>query len=609
MSTLSRTTRAIPLRQNLLAGAAAGFAGGLVLAWTTHAQGYMSAVAAAAGLHPESAGIALHLVASTLMGLGFAAIFRYQPYSYAAMISGGMLYGLLWWIVGPLTLQPLLIGMGPTWSIAEAAAAFPSLVGLLLYGGVTGFCFYGLLRLYLRGRAVAVPGVPGGPRWRVVILGGGFGGVSAAQRLGDLFSRDRSIDVTLVSQSNYLLFTPMLAEVASSGLEAQHISTPVRAALPRTRFRRAEVEEVDTLSQVVRIRTSATASIEALPYNDLVLALGAVPSFHGLPGLEAYAFTLKSLGDAVRLRNHVIALLERADVEADPEERRRQLTFVVAGGGFAGTEMIAELFDLVHSVLRYFPRIPRRELRFVLVHSGERILPELSGDLAAYAQRKLESRGVVFCLGQRVAQLTPEHVVLSDRSHLDTRTLVWTAGNRPNPLLADLPFERNRAGALVVEPTLQVKGCSNIWAVGDCAQIPDFDGQGTFYPPTAQHALREGRVAAGNIAAQLQRRRLRPFRFRAIGTLVALGHRTAVAQVRGLKFSGFFAWFLWRTVYLSKLPGLEKKVRVALDWGIDFFFPRDIVLTADTFPQPVGDALASISGRDHSEMPHSQRGG
>ncbi len=289
-------------RQHLLAGAAAGCAGGLVLAWTAQAQGYMSAVAAWVGLRPDSGGIELHLVVSTLMGLGFATIFRYQPHSYAAMISGGTLYGLLWWIVGPLTLQPLLMGVGPTWSLARADAAFPSLIGHLLHGGVTGFSFYGLMTLYRRGEPVTVPVTLKTPRWRIVMLGGGFGGVSAAQRLGDLFSRDRSIDVTLVSQSNYLLFTPMLAEVASSGLEAQHISTPVRAALPMARFRRAEIEEIDTAVLVVRIRPSATAPIETLPYDDLVLALGAVPSFHGLPGVGTGAFTLKSLADAVRLR-------------------------------------------------------------------------------------------------------------------------------------------------------------------------------------------------------------------------------------------------------------------------------------------------------------------
>jgi NADH dehydrogenase len=591
--------------RHLLAGAAAGLVGGLVLVSTAPVQGYMSAFAALAGL-PTGGDIALHLAVSTLMGVGFAAIFRYQPQGYAAMISGGTLYGLLWWIVGPLTLQPLLMGIGPTWSLAQADAAFPSLIGHLLYGGVTGLSFYGLLALSQRREPETMPATHTEPRWRIVILGGGFGGVSAAQRLGELFSRDPSVDVVLVSQSNYLLFTPMLAEVASSGLEAQHISTPVRAALPRARFRRAQIEGIDTAARVVRIRASTSSPAEALPYDDLVLALGAVPSFHGLPGLETHAFTLKSLADAVRLRNHVITLLERADVETDPEERRRQLTFVVAGGGFAGTEMIAELFDLVHSVLRYYPQVRREELGFVLVHSGERLLPELNRDLAAYAQRRLEARGITFRLGRRVAQLTPDRVLLSDGSQLETRTLVWTAGNRASPLLAGLPCERNSAGALVVEPTLQVSECSQIWAVGDCAQIPDPDHEGALYPPTAQHALREGRIAAENIAALLRGRSPRPFRFRTIGTLVALGHRTAVAEVRGWRFSGFFAWFLWRTVYLSKLPGLEKKVRVALDWGVDLFFPRDIVLTADTSAPPVTGAVPSIAPDDGPGQPLPQ---
>jgi NADH:ubiquinone reductase (H+-translocating) len=609
ISSLWRSARTMASGHDLLAGAAAGLIAGLALGWTNRTQGHMPAVGAVVGRHAASGTIALDLAAATLMGVGFAAIFRYQPRSYAAMISGGMLYGLLWWIVGPLTFQPLVMGVGTTWSLTQADAAFPSLIRYLFFGGLTGLSFYCLVSLSRHGRPVTKPATAKEPRWRIVILGGGFGGVSTAQRLGDLFSRDSSIDVTLVSQSNYLLFTPMLAEVASSGLEAQHISTPVRAAVPKARFRRAEVEEIDPAAQVVRIRSTHTAPAENVPYDDLVLALGAVPSFHSLAGLETYAFTLKSLADASRLRNHVIALLERADVETDPEERRRQLTFVVAGGGFAGTEMIAELLDLVHSVLRYYPHVRREELRFVLVHSGERILPELSEDLSAYAKRKLELRGLAFHLGRRLMELTPEHVVLDDGSELETRTLVWTAGNRPNPLLAGLPWERSRAGALVVEPTLQVKTCAHVWAIGDCAQIPDGDHHGAFYPPTAQHALREGRVAAENIAAGLQGRAPRPFRFKTIGTLVALGHRTAVAEVRGWKFSGLFAWFLWRTIYLSKLPGLEKKVRVALDWGIDLFFSRDIVLTTDASPPPVTNVMGRNAPSDDPRVPVTPRFG
>ncbi len=530
------------------------------------------------------AGLTLYLVISVLVGAGFGAIFRYQPRGYAAALSGGLLYGLLWWLLGPLTLVPLLLGRGPTWSLAEAGAAFPTLVGHLLYGGVTGLAFHALVTFYLR----TTPEREGAdariemPDKRVVILGAGFGGVAAAQRLEQLLRNEKRVEVTLVSRSNYLLFTPMLAEVASGALAARHISAPVRAALPRTYFRRAEVEAVDTDTQVVRVRPGATHPIETLPYDHLVLALGSVSNYLGLPGVEENAFTLKTLQDATRLRNHVISLLERADVEPDAKERRRQLAFVVAGGGYAGTEMIAELFDLVHSVLRYYPHIDPRELRFVLVHSGDRILPEISMELAEYALGKLRARGIEFLLRVRVAGARPDTVLLTDGGQIPSRTLVWTAGNRPHPLLGALPCEHNKAGAVVADSTLRVVGLTNVWAVGDCAQIPDAYNDGKPYPPTAQHALREGKLVAENVAAVLRGKAPKPFRFRAIGTLVALGHRTAVAELRGRKFSGPLAWFMWRTVYLGKLPSLEKKVHVALDWTVDLFFPRDIVLTANT---------------------------
>ncbi|MGH2403172.1 MAG: NAD(P)/FAD-dependent oxidoreductase, partial [bacterium] len=367
------------LRRDVVAGAAAGFIGGLLFSWAQQAQGMRAAVAGLVGVTSLGAGVALDLVISIFIGATFGAIFRYQSLGYAPTISSGVLYGLLWWILGPLTLVPALLGRGPTWSLQEATAALPSLVGHVLYGALTGLSFYVLVTVYLRAHpdAAREPAqTQEAPTTRVVILGGGFGGVSTAQRLEQLFSRDARFEITMVSQSNYLLFTPMLAEVASSGLEPQHISAPVRAALPHTRFRRADVEAIDVVARIVRIRTNPSAPAETLSYDHLVLALGSVPNFYGLPGLERNSFTLKTLQDATALRNHVIGVLERADVESDPEERRRVLTFVVAGGGFAGTEMIAELFDLVQSVLHYFPNIPAGEARFVLVHSGGRVLPE-----------------------------------------------------------------------------------------------------------------------------------------------------------------------------------------------------------------------------------------
>ena len=590
----------------MVAGGVAGLVGGLLLWWALQTQGMASHAPGLLGLKLSGAGVLLHLLASIVLGGGFGATSRYQPLGYAATISTGLLYGLLWWIAGPLTLGTVFEGRGPTWSLGEATAAFPSLIGHVLYGGILGVGLYALVDVYLRLRPEPEPAPPVEvAKKQVVILGGGFGGVGVAQRLEQVYSRDPSLGITLVSQSNYLLFTPMLAEVASSALEAQHISAPIRASCQHTRFVRAEVTAIDTSAQIVRVRFGSSMQAEAVPYDHLVLALGSVPNYYGLPGLEEHSFTLKTLEDATRLRNHVIAMLERADTEPHEEGRRRQLTFVVAGGGFAGTETMAELFDLVRSVLRYYPNAHAEEIRFVLIHGRDRILPELSPALGRYALRRLQARGIEFLLNARVAGATSDAVLLSGGSRVPTQTLVWTAGNQPNPLLKTLPGERSRTGAVMVDSTLRVNGLDNVWAVGDCAEIPDPDKEGQSYPPTAQHALAEGKVVGDNVAAAMLGKPLKPFRFRAIGVLVGLGHRTAAAEIRGWRFSGLLAWFMWRSIYLSKLPGMEKKVRVALDWAIDLFFPRDIVLTST----PRLSSPPHDGGTDPTSQPQPEVGG
>ena len=567
------------LGANVAWGGVAGLVGGLVSGWA----GAATDVDGLLGLELSALGFVFHISVAIGAGALFGSLFRYQPRGYAALISNSLLYALLLWIVGPLTLAPLLIGDAPTWSAIEAQTAFSTLINHLLYGGLTGLSLYIAVTLHLRRRpALQAPRVVARPVTSVVILGGGFGGISAAQQLERSLWRNSNIEITLLSQSNYLLFTPMLAEVAASALEPQHISSPVRASLPRTRFHRCGVEAIDTAEQTIRVRDNPSAEPKTLQYDHLVLALGSVPNYFGLPGMEQHAFTLKTLEDATRLRNHVITQLEQADVSANAEERRRRLTFVVAGGGFAGTEMIAELFDLVHSVLRYYPNVQAEELRFVLVHSRDRILPELGEKLADYALRKLRARGIEFMLNTRVAGATPDAMLVGDGQEIPARTAVWTAGNQPNPLLRTLPCEHNQAGAVIAESTLRLKGFANIWVVGDCAEIPDPSQEGGTYPPTAQHAMREGKLAARNISAALQGRRLKRFRFRSLGMLVPLGHRTGVAEIRGLRFSGLLAWFLWRGIYLTLLPGVEKKIRVSFDWLVDLLFPRDIVLTADT---------------------------
>jgi NADH dehydrogenase len=494
------------------------------------------------------------------------------PPALASGVIDGMLLGVLVWAVGVLTLLPALG--------ASMAALFPTLLVALGAGGVVGPGVQAALRAG-RVRRLPPPATVGPGRVRVVILGGGFGGVSAARRFEQLLPWNPWLDVTLVSQRNYLLFTPMLAEVAAGSVEAGNVGVPLRAACPRTRFRRAEVLGVDTDRRLVHLRRGD--ALETLPYDQLVLALGAVPNFRDLPGVAANALTLATLEDARRLRDHVLGRLEQADHEPDPAERRRWLTFVVAGGGFAGTEAVASLFDLVHSVLRYFPNVRAGEPRFVLVHSRERILPELGDRLAGYAGGKLVARGIELRLGVMVAGVDADRVVLSDGELLAARTLVWAAGTRPSPVPLAGPvgaLRRPGVGAVPVDRTLRVRGSHDLWAVGDCARVPDLSRRGASCPPTAQHAARQGRAVADNVVAAIGGAAPEPFRFRGLGFLVPLGRQSAAAELRGMRFSGLPAWLLWRGVYLWKLPGPQKRLRVLLDWAIELLFPRDIALTA-----------------------------
>lgn len=548
-------------------GAGAGLAAALLVGALAQIQGMFANGAVQWGLFSLQGA-----AAGAVLGL----VVTFRARGVAVTTSGGVLIGLLGWLLFTLTLGPVLAGQVPTWSAEAAAAGYRQLVADLLHGALTGLLLHRVLVLLgRRPESTTTPQGVSSPS-RIVIVGGGFAGLSAAKRFERLAVRGAPIDVTVVSESNFMLFTPMLAEVASSALEPSHISAPVRATVPHTRFRHAAVEEIDPVGRAVRLATG-----DRIGYDHLLLAVGSVPHFLDLPGVEEHALTLKDLDDAMVLRDRVIGLLERADhVEPDPLERQRLLTFVVAGGGFAGTEMIAELFDLVHGVLHLYPGITPDEPRFVLVHSRDRILPELSAELGAYAVERLRARGIEFRLGVRVAAATAQDVLLGDGDRIPTRTFVWTAGNRPSPLVANLGGDHAANGALITDTSLRASGLDRVWAVGDCARIPDVDADGAPFPPTAQHALRQGKVAADNIAAVLAGREPAVFRFATIGVLVALGHRTAAAEIRGRRFSGLAAWLLWRGIYLAKLPGAEKRARVLFDWTLDLLFPRDIVLAS-----------------------------
>jgi NADH:quinone reductase (non-electrogenic) len=415
----------------------------------------------------------------------------------------------------------------------------------------------------------------GGRPSRVVILGGGFGGLYAALRLEKEMARSRDLEVTLVNRENFFLFTPMLHEVAASDLDLSNIVSPVRTLLKRVKFFEGDVQSIDLKAKTVTVTHGFDIHAHDLPYDALVLALGSITNFYNLPGLAEKALTMKSLGDAVHLRNRLIQLMEEADTECCAGQRGPLMTFVVAGGGFAGVETIAGLHDFVDGSLRFYPSIGRKDVRMVLVHPGDVILPELGGELGRYAQEKLGARGIEIRTGVKVAKVTDDGVTLGDGTYIPSRTLVWTAGTTPNPILGSLPCRLER-GRVMVDETLEVAGYPGVFAVGDGALVPD-PRTGKAHPPTAQHALREGAVVAHNVLAGLRGGRKRAFRFESLGQLAAIGRRTGVAKVFGMKFSGFAAWWLWRTIYLSKLPRFEKKLRVALDWTLDVFFSKDLV--------------------------------
>ena len=410
---------------------------------------------------------------------------------------------------------------------------------------------------------------------RIVILGGGFGGLYTALNLDKSLARDADVEVTLVNRENFFLFTPMLHEVAASDLDITHIVSPVRKLLKNVNIFNGHVESIDLASRVVYVSHGDEHHGHELAYDHLVLSLGSVTNFYGNKGLEKNALTMKSLGDAIFLRNHLISNLEEADFECCPKVRAPLVNFVVAGGGFAGVETIGGVNDFLREALRFYPNLTEEMLRVVLVHAGDAILPELSPKLGKYAEAKLAERGVEIHLNTKVSEVNGHEVVLSDGTEITTNTIIWTAGTSPNPLLDTLPCEKER-GKLCANEFMEVKEFPGVWAVGDCASIVD-PKSGKPYPPTAQHAIRQGKILAHNIKASIRGGARKPFVFETIGQLAALGRRTGVAQILGYNFSGFIAWWLWRTIYLMKLPRFEKKLRVALDWTLDLLFEKDPV--------------------------------
>ncbi|MGA8797548.1 MAG: NAD(P)/FAD-dependent oxidoreductase [Candidatus Cybelea sp.] len=407
----------------------------------------------------------------------------------------------------------------------------------------------------------------------IVILGGGFAGMAVARRLERRLRPDEA-EIVVLSRDNYTLFTPMLPEVTSGELEVRHVVTPIREQLRRSRFVLADVDEIDVGARTVRYHHVLTGTSVLQPFDHLVLALGASTSTFGLPGVADHTWALKTLDDADALRNHLVWLLELGDTIGDDARRKRLLTLVVVGGGFTGVETAGEIVELFRSVLRFYKRLRPKQVKMLLVEAGPTLLAGLPAKMGEYSRRVLERRGVEVITGDGVTGADSSGLNLQSGRRIETETIIWSAGVQPSRTVARAALPKTKRGAVETQGDMHVAGIAGVWALGDCASIPD--GEGGVYPATAQHAIREGPCLADNIVAVLRGKPTKPFRYSSLGMMAALGGRKAVAQLPGnYVITGFIAWFLWRTYYLLRLPGLDRKLRVAFDWTLDLLFPRD----------------------------------
>jgi NADH:ubiquinone reductase (H+-translocating) len=407
---------------------------------------------------------------------------------------------------------------------------------------------------------------------RIVILGGGFGGVLTARRLERLCKDRTDVQVTLISRDNFLLMTPLMFEACTGTLELRHCSVAIRPFFHKVRFIEGVVENIDVEKRIVHATWGGRPGNE-VPYDQLVLALGAVTNTRQIPGSE-YAIPFKSLADVIVLRNHLIECLERADVETDPALRARLLTMIVVGGGFVGSEMFGELTAFVDEIIRYYPQVRREEMRLFLIHAAERIMPEVPVSLAEYASRLLSSRnGVRILVNSPVQSIEPGHVHLKDRS-IDAETIVLSAGILPSPIVAQIPLPKDRHGHLIVDGAMRCKERPEIWAIGDCASIPD--AQGKPYPKLAQFAMRQAKTLADNLHGVLDGKPPAPFEFKTLGLMAALGHNKGLGTILGIRIRGFLAWWVRRTYYLMVMPRWSQRIRIVADWTIALFFRPEI---------------------------------
>jgi NADH dehydrogenase len=405
--------------------------------------------------------------------------------------------------------------------------------------------------------------------WQVVIAGGGFGGFYAARTLERALP-GHSAHVTLVSDVNYMLYTPLLPGAAAGTLEPRHVVVPLREALSETDLRLGAVTGAEPAKRVLHVDG------QELPYDQLIVALGSRARTLPVPGLLEHGMPFKTLTDAIAARERVISMLERAEASDDPAERDACLTFVFVGAGYAGLEGLAELQDFACDVIDLYPRSRVHEMRWVLIEAQDRVLPEIQPGLARFVARELRSRGIEILTNTTIEEIAADHARASGGLTIPTRTVVWAAGVEPAPVIAQLGLPLGPGGRIAVDEYMRVNDVEGVWAIGDAAAVPDPSRhRAAPAPPTAQHAIRQGRRVARNVAAELGSGRARPFRYRSLGVFVDLGRQKAVASTVGIRWRGFPAWLIARTYHLAMMPGWRRKLRLLIDWNVELLFGRD----------------------------------
>jgi NADH dehydrogenase len=411
----------------------------------------------------------------------------------------------------------------------------------------------------------------------IVVIGGGFAGVYCTREAERALRRSENTRIALIAEENYMVFQPMLAEVAGGALSPRHVVNPLRLLCRRADILKGTVESIDWPGRALTVFAGPLAGRVTVRFRQLVVSLGAVIDLRRIPGMPEHAFLMQNVGDAMLLRSTLVSRMEEANLERRPEVKKRLLTFVVVGGGYSGVETAGQMIDLFRGIHRYYANVALEDIEVVLVHSGERLLPTLEAKLGEYCARVMRARGLRILLGARVRSVTATRVLLADGGEISSATVVSTVGNAPHPLVLDL-IEKNglatERGRIVTDASMRVPGHDGLWAAGDCAAVPFV--KGGWCPQTAQFAYREGAALGRNLVRAQRGEPLRAFRFEGLGELASIGHRAAVAHVFGINFSGFLAWWMWRSIYLMKLPRFDRKLRVMIDWTLDLFFPRDI---------------------------------